>query len=96
MQAWFGTESGEGSRKDTGHSHGEELPIVWHAYAECPPDMTDDMQLWLTLTYEDGSEEVRRIPAEIWRRDNESVTKLLLCAMGCTRHLRTSPSSPRS
>ncbi len=56
MQAWFGTESGDGSRKDTGHSHGEELPIVWHAYAECPPDMTDDMQLWITLTYEDGSE----------------------------------------
>ena len=56
MQAWFGTESGEGSRKDTGHSHGEELPIIWHAYAECPPDMTDDMQLWLTLTYEDGAQ----------------------------------------
>ena len=26
----------------------------------------------------------------------QALTKLLLCAMGCTRHLRTSPSSPRS
>ena len=56
MKAWVGTESGEGSKKDTGHSHGEELPIIWHTYAECPTAMTDDMQLWLTLTYEDGSE----------------------------------------
>jgi hypothetical protein len=55
MKAWVGTESGEGSNKDTGHSHGDELPIIWHTYAECPTAMTDDMQLWIELTYEDGT-----------------------------------------
>ena len=56
MKAWVGTESGDGSKKDTGHSHGEELPIIWHTYAECPTAMTDDMQLWVEITHEDGTQ----------------------------------------
>ncbi|CAM3802192.1 M1 family metallopeptidase [Litorimonas haliclonae] len=32
----------------------------------------------LTLTYEDGNTEEIMIPAEIWRRDTESVTKLIV------------------
>ena len=36
------------------------------------------MPVILKLTYEDGSTEEVRIPAEIWRADNQKVTKVLL------------------
>ncbi|WP_051881446.1 M1 family metallopeptidase [Parvularcula oceani] len=36
------------------------------------------MPIPLTLTYEDGSMEEMMIPAEIWRRDAERVTKLMI------------------
>ena len=52
--------------------------LYWYV-AEVRNDGGIPMPLIFHLAYEDGSEEVRRIPAEIWRRDNESVTKLLLC-----------------
>ena len=37
------------------------------------------MPVILKMDFTDGTTETVRIPAEIWRRDNESVTKLLLC-----------------
>ncbi len=36
------------------------------------------MPIPVTLTYEDGSEEEMTIPAEIWRRDASSATKLMM------------------
>ena len=36
------------------------------------------MPLVLELTFEDGSTESRVIPAEIWRRDNKKVSKLMI------------------
>ena len=36
------------------------------------------MPIILAITYEDGSEEELRIPAEIWRRNHEHVNKLLI------------------
>jgi hypothetical protein len=36
------------------------------------------MPLIIEIQYEDGESEVQRIPAEVWRRNNETVTKLLL------------------
>jgi hypothetical protein len=36
------------------------------------------MPLILRLEYEDGSDELMRIPAEIWRRNSETVTKLFI------------------
>ncbi len=35
------------------------------------------MPLVLQLTYDDGSQEIQRIPAEIWRRNNAEVTKVI-------------------
>ena len=36
------------------------------------------MPLILELTFEDGSSEMRRIPAEIWRRNNKKISKLMI------------------
>lgn len=36
------------------------------------------MPLIIEIQYEDGDVEVQRVPAEVWRRNNELVTKLLL------------------
>ena len=36
------------------------------------------MPIILKLTFEDGKTEMRRIPAEIWRRNNEQVSKLII------------------
>jgi len=36
------------------------------------------MPVILQLTYDDGSQEMMTIPAEIWRKNNEQVTKLLV------------------
>ena len=52
--------------------------LYWYV-AEVRNDGGIPMPLIFRLYYEDGSEEVRRIPVEIWRRDNESVGKLLIC-----------------
>ncbi len=38
------------------------------------------MPLILELTFDDGSSESRVIPAEVWRRDNKKVSKLLITA----------------
>ena len=35
------------------------------------------MPVILKLEYEDGSSTIRRIPAEIWRRDNDQVTTVI-------------------
>jgi len=37
------------------------------------------MPLIVQLNYADGSDEIRRIPAEIWRKDAGAVKKLLIC-----------------
>jgi Peptidase family M1 domain len=37
------------------------------------------MPLILEFTYQDGSKEVRRVPAEIWRFDDARVTKVFFC-----------------
>lgn len=36
------------------------------------------MPLILELTFEDGSTELRRIPAEIWRHNNKNISKLMI------------------
>ena len=36
------------------------------------------MPVILQLTYDDGTQEIMNIPAEIWRKNNEQVTKLLV------------------
>lgn len=36
------------------------------------------MPIILQLQYEDGSQEIKRIPAEIWRKNNQKVTKLFI------------------
>ena len=36
------------------------------------------MPVILKFIYEDGSEEVKRIPAEIWRRTNDRVSKVFV------------------
>ena len=38
------------------------------------------MPVILQLTFDDGSQELRTIPAEIWRKNNEQVTKVLVTA----------------
>ncbi len=36
------------------------------------------MPVILRFEYADGSEEVKRIPAEIWRKDNDNVKKVFI------------------
>ena len=43
------------------------------------------MPIIAELHYEDGSTETRRIPAEIWRRNNEQVTKLFITEQPLTK-----------
>jgi Peptidase family M1 domain len=52
--------------------------LYWYV-AEVRNDGGIPMPLVFHLQYEDGTDEVRRIPAEIWRKNNESVSKLLIC-----------------
>ena len=52
--------------------------LYWYV-AEVRNDGGIPMPLIFHLQYEDGTDEVRRIPAEIWRKNNESVSKLLIC-----------------
>ncbi len=48
------------------------------------------MPLIIEIQYEDGETEVQRIPAEVWRRNNETVTKLLLVEKP-VKYLRLDP-----
>jgi hypothetical protein len=48
------------------------------------------MPLIIEIQYEDGETEVQRIPAEVWRRNNQSITKLLLVEKP-VKYLRIDP-----
>jgi hypothetical protein len=43
------------------------------------------MPLILEFTYEDGSTEVQRIPAEVWKKDNEEISKIFVTDKKVTR-----------
>lgn len=54
----------------------DNLPMAWLIELENVGGLV--MPVILEIRYEDGTTEIRRIPAEIWRHDNQRVRKLLV------------------
>ncbi len=54
----------------------DNLPMAWLIELENVGGLV--MPVILEIRYEDGTTEIRRIPAEIWRHDNQKVRKLLV------------------